>query len=811
MWIDPGQPLQNAPPRAPDPEKYAQRQRVDSLFSLDSENWDLITDIEQAKLRGCAFLGTFVLCVFLFFGGLAFPLVEVVILPGSKDMEKRIIKSVMSMITLAFQQGEYLGGAVMTGCTVGIPIMLFLGMAVIMYENFFAVGFGWNTCFSPSCRSLMVSIMTVLVSYQVVMIFLIVLFTCFFTGFGSHTNLRAGFHFLAAYCLASIGMLQAMEFLRVEKRHDYDNLDDLGEAPTLPSITGFQLRRRFSSFFPSLPGIKEIDHVDAFQVFFFQILFLALLLVGYNQPLLDIRVMYKGIALERIVLSFQDIITHVFQHQAIPVSLLFFLFTVVLPVTYGFTLVVAGIFELFRICCGDMETCNNILLTVAQIQRPWVMIDVFSIALMIVLCAVQNEYVSATIPDGMIHVGPNGLPSLVFGRAAQEAAADGTASRVYWLHFFSGIYLIVGAGIAVIFLRFFWSSNAGEREAEKQAYIAGEQVQEPPQATYGPVLQASPHASPGHSRQSSTVTEIESEPAGEIWCCKYVAGKSCRCLTAWTLICWVLHFMPIETKNFELTSMNAALQRSIPTINKMVTKYSPQTVGYCKYPPPPGQVPQPCFEYGYLDKLILQPSYRVTAMWMSGLRSLRLSNISISRHRTLASGVPVGWNATSKKAVPSVLHRFVLEIDGVYVDPSMFLKIEECPKNHTSLKAIIGQGLCKPFLDTGESCCEKDRKFKVKIATECHVGDKSLANLRVQEMKMDTMTVRPRMFKGNVKVLIADKNITQMVLDTVKENMMFYLTKEPLLKNFTGEDMNMMQFLNRVLRFNAAHQEFHCR
>lgn len=156
------------------------------------------------------------------------------------------------------------------------------------------------------------------------------------------------------------------------------------------------------------------------------------------------------------------------------------------------------------------------------------------------------------------------------------------------------------------------------------------------------------------------------------------------------------------------------------------------------------------------------------------------------------------------------MHRFVLDVKGVIAKPHLFLRIEECPKNHTSLEAILGQGLCKPFLDTAESCCEPDRSFEIQIAAECHLGDSQLRNLQVSDMRMDTMTVKPEMWRGRVKLLIADKNITDQVLANVKDNIMWYLTEEPLLK-FGGQDMNMVNFLNRVLRFNAPHEEFHCR
>jgi len=800
-------------------ETDTERYRANSLLSLDSGFMDFVEDVQQAKLRGCAVLGSFMLCVALFTGGLAFPLVEVVIFPGSPDMETRVVKSVMNMIGLAFENGQEIVGMIMLICTVGIPIVLFLGMLVVMYENFFAIGFGWSAMFRPGARALLVSFMYISTSYQVVMIFLVMLFACFFTGFGSQANLRAGFHFLALYCLASIGLVQAMEFLRVED-HSVDETDatESLELARMDSITGYNLRRKFSSFFPSLPGIKETTTVDAFQVFFFQLLLLILLVMGFDQPLLDIRVMYKGVALQRMVLSLRDMITSLSTAAPFPVMLLFSLLVLVIPVLYGFLLVAAGIVDTaVRYCCGessDQEAIYEWILWVAKVLRPWVMIDVFSIALIIVLYAVQNEYVSATIPDGIIHFERSGLPSLSFGNAAKEAAGNlqGQASEEHWLHFFSGMYLIVGAGIAAVFLRWFWSSAAGAHQ--RKGELTPEHSELRPLEVYQHIPAVSQNVSRADSHRSSDTPSSQHRGSEEFELkydenvvTRYVAGKSCRCLVVWTVVCLLLHGLPPPQRHFQLSGMNKALENSMPVLNKLLHQYAPQTVGSCKYPTV--GIPQPCYEYGILDKVI-HGEYRITAEWMSGMRTLSLSNVSITRTQTLAARQPMGWFPDSVQASPTILHRFVVAVSGVIAQPQMFLKIEQCPKNHTTLKAIIGKGLCEPFLDTADACCESNRRFTIKIAAECHLGDTRLANVQVQDMWMDTMTVRPEMWRGHVQLLIADKNITKMVLESVKENIMYYLTEEPLLK-LSGEEINVMQFLNRVLRFNSPHQDFHCR
>lgn len=792
----------------------SERHRVGSLLSMDSD-WDISEDVAQAKLRGCAVLGCFLLCVALFTGGLAFPLVEVVIFPGSPDMETRLVKSVISMISLAFENGSGFVGMIMLFCTVGIPMVLFAGMFIIMYENFFAIGFGWNAMFRPGARALLVSFMYISTSYQVVMIFLVLLFTCFFSGLGSQTILRAGFHFLAVYCLASVGLIQAMDFLRVDTDKDCEESDELTR---MDAMTGLNLRRKLSSFFPSLPGIKETANVDAFQVFFFQSFFLVLLIFGFNQPLLDVRVTYQGVALQRMALSLRDILGNLATAAPFHVVLVFSLLVLVIPVLYGFLLVAVGVLDTcVRVCFEEeqQDAISDTLLWLAKLLRPWVMIDVFTIALIIVLYAVQNEYVSATIPNGIIHFGQNGAPSLSFGPTATEAAENFQANtgEEHWLHIFSGMYLIVGAGIATIFLRWFWSSAAGGHRKKDELPQDRSELQGLELYQHIPAVSQNASRADGQILSGTTpitgfIEMVESDSfQEESVVTRYVAGKSCRCLVLWTVICVLLHSLPPPQRHYQLSSMNAALQNSMPFLNKLLVQYAPQTVGNCKYPA--FGIPQPCFDNGILD-MEVHGTHRITAEWMSGLKSLKLTNISITRTQTLAASPPVGLLLNSVQAAPAILNRFVVSVSGVIAEPQMFLKIEHCPKNHTSLQAIVGQGLCRPFLDTADACCEPNRKFGIQIAAECNAGEQGLENLRVEGMQMDTMTVKPEMWKGHIQVLIADKNITKPVLANVKENLMYYLTEEALMR-INGQEINLVGFLNRVLRFNAPHQEFHCR
>jgi len=287
---------------------------------------------------------------------------------------------------------------------------------------------------------------------------------------------------------------------------------------------------------------------------------------------------------------------------------------------------------------------------------------------------------------------------------------------------------------------------------------------------------------------------------------QYVASKSFRCLAIWTVLCLLLHGVRPPPPSFELSSMNEVLRKTLPALNKLIVDYAPQTAGNCQYPPKGidgvSVVPQPCLEFGILDKQI-QDKFRITGEWMSGMKTVSFSDINITNTQKLA-------HVPNQPEVPAMVEKFELHIAGVYGEPKLFLHIEACPLNHTTLTATLGQGECKQFLDTADSLVETDRHFSVKLSAECHSGDNVLTKVKIEEMKMDTMTVRPRMFTRQMEVVIANTDITKMVEETVKANLMYFFTQGPLMRT-SGQELDVVNFVNRLLRFNSPNQQFHCR
>merc|ERR1719331_2711255 len=87
------------------------------------------------------------------------------------------------------------------------------------------------------------------------------------------------------------------------------------------------------------------------------------------------------------------------------------------------------------------------------VLRPWVMTDVFAIALALFLVSMQDEkYMVTQIPAGKFP-WPNWLPG-------------GGSEQFIRVEFLSGLYLLLGAGTAVFLLRWYWSTQMPEPDLE---------------------------------------------------------------------------------------------------------------------------------------------------------------------------------------------------------------------------------------------------------------------------------------------------------------------------------------------------------
>jgi hypothetical protein len=203
-------------------------------------------------------------------------------------------------------------------------------------------------------------------------------------------------------------------------------------------------------------------------------------------------------------------------------------------------------------------------------------------------------------------------------------------------------------------------------------------------------------------------------------------------------------------------------------------------------------------DIGVMDKQMIKTT-RSTIEWVSGVNSIKLRNISIVK------SLPVVGDE-----ITSVYQQYSLDIEGVIEEPGGFLRLEMCPKDHTTLEPILGQGLCKDFLETTEACCEKNRQFSIRIAAECHLGVDELSNVKVSSVYMDNITIAPVKKIQGATILVADRDVTETMIERLKEDVSWALKDYNILE-FGGKQLTALNLLNRILHFNAPHQNFHCR
>lgn len=726
---------------------------------------------ETGRFRGFVALFSVLLCSAFFVAGIGMPFIEVSLFPDSA-METVIVESVVGVIKQSFEGGFYMGAICLTLCTVGIPALLLIGILVIMWDDFFAVGFDRHNLLSPSSHAVMAELMAFIASYQNALLCMVILFKAFFTGGGSSVILRIGFYCLSMCSLLSIAAIQVMEEFRV-------NAPGMAEE-VLPAITGFNLRRRFSSFFPSLPSIKESVNVDILNVLFFLSLLLLLLLLGFNEPLLDIRVVYRGVTLERSILSLKDIIVRIATYSPLPVAFVFGTLVLVTPLLYGLALVCGGFLNHFDSRrqegyppSGSEDDSDeddihrhlgDRLLTMANLLRPWVMNEVFCIALVLVMYAqFGSDYVVATIPDGIVTC-ERGFP-IAFGTPDGSAAVDPT-TQAYRLQPFSGCYLIVGTGVATLFLRWFWSSRACVRKMK--------------------------HRESWNPCEESDDEELPDES----WFAVCVCGKWCRGLALWMWFCFMLHALPPSLSEFKLDSLNTAMNMTVPILNHAMQKYVPASAGNCAA----GDAPQPCREMGVLDQHF-KDSMRITVEWVSGANTVQIDNATITRTQDKQD-----WSTTIQK--------YELDIKGIIGQAGGLLRLENCPTNETGLPDI-GKHKCKTFLDTQDACCEPDRHFRVRVSAQCLLGDEELSEVKVVDVDLDEITVSVAanmnpMEGVTATAQLATKDVTGMLIKMMKKEISGIIKDRPIAK-LGEQDLTVVNFLNRVLRFNGHHAEFHCR
>lgn len=753
------------------------RSRTDTTYS----EWDPVADQELKQRWGWRYLVGLLLCIFFYWRGMTQPLLEIRTFPKT-GLEHRTVKSTLETVRTFMNSGFYFAALALGWCCMVIPVMKFIGTSVIIWDNFFA-----NSRLPLKWHNVVVSGMHVSSSYQMVDLFCAILFVCFFTTEGSTTVLLGGFYWFSTYCVLSICLLQLMENLEEKE-------EDTQEEEVVPSVTGFNIRRRYSDWFPSLPGIKIIKSVDSVQVTFFALLYFTLLYLSLHEPLLDVRTMVHGIVFERRVLSLRELVNVVSGSTSVITVMGFVLLVWIIPMSYGVIMLLLGLVDAMHRCGGgELPDWYDQLRWVADLLRPWSMTDVFAVALLVFLFSVQSSTVVARIPDGLVHIDPDSLfpPHVVFGAASDDESSGYT--RI-WTQFFSGIYLASGAGMATFFLRWFWSSKSGGhirpasfRRSRVDTFADADRVEHLDLA-----MPRSPRTSTSSSPvRKDTFAPEPGTPESFVALLCGLCGKSVRCLFFWLLGCFAMHSLPPSVPYLQLEHVNKILNDALPSVNSLIGNNLPATFGRCE---PEDIVPLPCMSAPALYKKNLSDTRLLEAVWVSGLNTTRLSRVQISHTETR--------NYTEAMGVSEV-RGFTLEIDGEIAEIALFLHVLECGGG------LNGSTSCHPIYWSSDACCGTSRHFSVRIAAECSAGDHELSDVHVERLDIDPLLVAPELSWAGITVSLEAHDIAPAVAAVLRDKLTQYLTVQRMIWWGT-KYLSIADIFNKILRYNSPHDQFRC-
>lgn len=262
-------------------------------------------------------------------------------------------------------------------------------------------------------------VLTRLASYQLLDLYVGIIFVIFFNSDSMQAELLEGFYWFAGYCIISLvcSELLAGAFPKValgpgEGCDVYDPelvepTDDLhllcgATTPTrasdLPGFTqiGMPKKSRGRSTVVSQPD------TEAMTVCFFSAATIALTVcAAMGQSLLEVRVLWSGIVVDHSAHSIVDIVLNCFSAFLLrEVSIIIVLMNLVIPAIYMLVLlipfIVPGIVEPPVGEGSVARVCNSI----AEYLRPWATTDVFILASLIFLLTMQDRHTVTLPPEG---------------------------------------------------------------------------------------------------------------------------------------------------------------------------------------------------------------------------------------------------------------------------------------------------------------------------------------------------------------------------------------------------------------------------
>lgn len=309
-------------------------------------------------------------------------------------------KSTWETLHLLHDKQYLVAFSILLTCSVIVPFLkLFTASVVLLHSSF--------------KHPQVITVLANLSSYQLVNLFLGILFIGFCNTEAFAAHLRIGFVCFGAYCLLSQALMLALENEInpvVGLGPEEEDVENLGLDGTLLSSHGGGSRGHMDSLdsmestmtstATSKARKSRMLEVDVYTSLMNSLAVGGLAFYGASQPMLDTAITFNGIALSRTTLGLQDIAVRVSHETGTLVCVAMALSVVGVPLLVA-ALALTG--EALR-RYGDTgrKGLSQNLLHLARALAPWITADVFSLSMITFLFSVQGEHLHTTIPDGTL-------------------------------------------------------------------------------------------------------------------------------------------------------------------------------------------------------------------------------------------------------------------------------------------------------------------------------------------------------------------------------------------------------------------------
>lgn len=447
------------------------------------------------------------------------------------------------------------------------------------------------------------------------------------------------------------------------------------------------------------PGVT---YPDPLIVGFFTASLVICAYLALADPMLEIRMLFNGIAIDRRGLRCGSIFVTEVPKLVHPIIVaLMLLFVVGIPILYIVSILVLS-------TCGGPHKgpqCLQYVKLLAFALRGWCHLDVFAIAVFLFLFMVQDPKTVTLIPTG----------SLSF-------------------------YFVVGSGWAFFFLKWF-------SEGDPQ----------PPGSCTRPV------------RVSWRL--LISVGASFVACAAVFGG------------------VPGQIPQNHFRDLDSICRNTQPMLDNSL-KMMPASVGNCEIsrhskaaPPLPCAGDADLYSVNHTkEQQAHGDDGYIKAVWLSGLNTANFSGCHL-------------WRNASQPAKPAVYN---LQITGTFAHLNLFLDAKIC-------NGLVG---CEKLF-SDDHCCGKHINFVVDFEMQCLPGARQrreLSNLKIKSCKVDSMFVRERLYGGLVTVDAMD--IAPQVQRTVAQKIQYYMDNVNV--TWGGNALNLAEFVNRLVSYNAPTQDFEC-